>query len=631
MEIFCLDSYRTFDNPKKPPLGERYKLEDTNGVGIDKILDRKVSQYMRTRVLLLAEDVLVPYASLQMQKKNCDEVIVVDPTGRPLGIVTDEDILSKIGQAFAKPQNTRLDDLMVFPLITINLGSSLREALALMKKHKIRKLAVVSDNGTVVGMIFQETISDLIRTSIARKQPVTSTFKAVLWNLGSVLQFAGILIIIPAMVATLLNETEVAPGIFLSSVLLLISGFLLNSYGDRHPLNLRGMSVLVFSSLVILVLSGSIPYMYLSPYDTTDPIELFSNSIFSSSASFTTAGITLFDTPEDLPQSFTFYRGFSQFVGGLSFIYLIITAFYPENQLHSMRGFISGETPRLRELFATITIIFSIYLIIMAALLWYFGSENIIDNFSLAMSTLSTGGFLPDSQILSKIKIEGETVLIAGMILGTLPFGFHYGFIRKKFLSVKLSEEVLLYFGVLAVGITLFVLIAQGNVFDEAFTAIATSTTAGFQIVDMSKLDVAPKSLLTMLMLIGGCGFSTAGGVKLYRIIGIVKLKSLFSKQGWKKASSEQKHDFLSMLLVFSLYPTVPLLGAMYLSSEGYDFYESYFETIGAITTAGLGSGILGPDLDPAGKIIASFLMILGRLEIIIIIFMFVPKFIKNR
>ncbi|MEJ2260389.1 MAG: potassium transporter TrkG, partial [Nitrosopumilaceae archaeon] len=455
-----------------------------------------------------------------------------------------------------------------------------------------------------------------------------STFSAVLWNLGSVLSFAGVLMIIPAILSTALGETDVATGIFLMVTLFLISGFLLNSYGSKHPLNLRAMSILVFSSFVILVLFGTIPYLYISPYDSEDPIDIFSDSLFSSSAAFTTAGVTLFDTPEDLPQSFTFYRGFSQFVGGLSFIYLIMTAFYPEEKLHSMHGFISGQTPRLKELFGTITIVFSIYAVIIASLLFYFGSENIIDNFSLAMSTLSTGGFLPDSQIFSKIGMGGEFVLIAGMILGTLPFAFHYGFVRKKFLSAKLSREVLVYLGLLAAGLAIFVLATQGNIFEDAFTVIATSTTAGFQVVDMSTLAVSPKIILTMLMLIGGCGFSTAGGIKIFRLIDLSSMKELFSRKKWSEASTDRKNDVISILVVIFLYPTIPLLGALYLSTEGFDFYDSYFETIGAITTAGLGSGILGPSLDPLGKIIASFLMILGRLEIIIIIFMFIPKFV---
>jgi trk system potassium uptake protein len=595
---------------------------------LDKLLERNVSRYMSSRILLLDEAMVLSQATAKMQKKNCNEIIVINKLAQPLGIVTGNDILRRVGEQFTKPQTTRLDDVMTFPLVTIKHNENLRQALEKMRRNKIRKLAVTSDFGSVIGILFSETIANLIRNSISKKTPAASTFSAVLWNLGSVLSFAGVLMIIPAILSTALGETDVATGIFLMVTLFLISGFLLNSYGSKHPLNLRAMSVLVFSSFVILVLFGTIPYLYISPYDSEDPIDIFSDSFFSSSAAFTTAGVTLFDTPEDLPQSFTFYRGFSQFVGGLSFIYLIMTAFYPEEKLHSMHGFISGQTPRLKELFGTITIVFSIYAVIIASLLFYFGSENIIDNFSLAMSTLSTGGFLPDSQIFSKIGMGGEFVLIAGMILGTLPFAFHYGFVRKKFLSAKLSREVLVYLGLLAAGLAIFVLATQGNIFEDAFTVIATSTTAGFQVVDMSTLAVSPKIILTMLMLIGGCGFSTAGGIKIFRLIDLSSMKELFSRKKWSKASTDRKNDVISILIVIFLYPTIPLLGALYLSTEGFDFYDSYFETIGAITTAGLGSGILGPSLDPLGKIIASFLMILGRLEIIIIIFMFIPKFV---
>jgi len=595
------------------------------------LLQRKVSEYMSTNVLLLKENIMLNQATSQMQRKNCDEIIVTDKFSRPLGIITDEDILKKLSEQFVKPFTTRVDDVMTFPLITINHKDTLQKALDLMRKNKKRKLAVTSDYGNVIGIIFQRTIADLIRNSISVKKPITSTFSGVLWNLGSVLQFAGILMFIPSILSTVLGETDVATGIFLMSTLLLISGFLLNSYGNRQPLNLRGMSILVFSSFVILVLFGSIPYLYITPYGDQSLAENLASSIFSSSAAFTTSGISLFSTPEDLPQSFTFYRGFSQFVGGLSFIYLIMTAFYPEEKLHSMHGFISGQTPKLKELFGTITIIFSIYVVIIAILLYYFGSENIIDNFSLAMSTLSTGGFLPDSQIFSKIGFGGDFVLIAGMILGTLPFAFHYGFVRKKFLSAKLSSETLLYLGILAIGVALFVLAAQGDVFEDSFTIIAASTTAGFQIVDLSTLEALPKLILTIMMVVGGCGFSTAGGIKIFRLIDIFKMRNLFSRKQWSIALPAKKNEFLSILAVIILFPTIPILGALYLSSEGYDFYDSYFETIGAITTAGLGSGILGPHLDPVGKIIASFLMILGRLEIIIIVFMFIPKFVNVR
>jgi trk system potassium uptake protein TrkH len=103
-------------------------------------------------------------------------------------------------------------------------------------------------------------------------------------------------------------------------------------------------------SLFLLTLFGTTPYLYISTPDLA-PTEAFSNAFFSSAAGFTTGGISLFDEPENLPQSFTFYRSFTQLVGGMSFIYLVITAFYPESKLRSMRGFISGRTLHMRELF----------------------------------------------------------------------------------------------------------------------------------------------------------------------------------------------------------------------------------------------------------------------------------------
>lgn len=594
------------------------------------ILRYKVSQYMKRTITIMHESSLIPSACAQMQKHRSDEIIVTNSIGEPVGIVTDEDILRKVGEQHARSSRTRIEDIMSFPLVSIHHNYSLKDALDKMRKNRIRKLAVLSDSNIVIGLIFQHTIVELIQGSIVRnKKP--SSVKSILWNLGSVTQFAGLLMLIPALVSTFMLEVQVAAGIFMMATTLLALGFSLNSYGEKYPLSLRAMTILVFSSFVILVLVGTIPYMYISPYGEMSFVDEFSNSLFSSSAAFTTAGISLFATPETLPQSFTFFRGFTQFVGGLSFIYLIMTAFYPESKLHNMRGLISGATPNLRELFATITIVFSIYTVIIASMFWMFGSENMIDNFSLAFSTLSTGGFLPNSNMFSEIELGGEIVLIVGMILGTLPFGFHYGLVRTKFLSVKIGREVTIYLLMLSGAIILFSVLYGADSMSNVITVVATSTTAGFQVVDMSMLDATPKIFLTLLMIIGGCGFSTAGGIKIFRILNLYDLRKLFSSSGWKKAFADDKNEFVTTLMIFALFPTLPLVGALYLSSEGYDFYDSYFETIGAITTAGLGSGILGIDLDPAGKVIASFLMILGRLEIILVISMFVPKLIRQK
>jgi len=576
---------------------------------------------MSVNLLVLDELIKMPLACKLMNEKHKDEIIVRDKTGKPTGIVTDEDILKNIGESHIRSSRTTLGDIMQFPLVGIKHDESLEHALDIMTKKKIRKLVVYSDDEEIIGMIYLDVIHNVVRPIVVN--PKHTAFRSILWNLATVLQFAGVLMIIPSLLSTLLGETHVATGIFLMSTTLLISGFLLNSYGERHNLGLRGMAILVLSSFMILVLFGTIPYLYLNPYHSESFVDLFSNSFFSSTAGFTTAGISLFAKPETLPQSFTFFRGFSQFVGGLSFIYLIMTAFYPEKKLNSMRGFISGEIPKLRELFSTITIVFTIYVLIIAGFLFYLGERNFIDDISIAMSSLSTGGFVPNSDILSTLTPPEYVVLLVGMILGSLPFGFHYGFIRTKFLSIKITREVGVYFVVLVTGIVLFVSF-DASTPDSVFTVVSASTTTGFQIIDLGTLNPFQMTLLAFLMIIGGCGFSTAGGLKIFRLIPLFNLKKFIKKS--KTLTENNKKEIVTSLVLLLLLPSIPLVVALHLSSLGNDFYGSYFEAIGAITTAGMGTGIINIDLDAFTKILVSFLMILGRLEVLVLIYIFLPK-----
>jgi len=596
---------------------------------IPNLLDRKVSRHMSSTFLKLLDSTYLPLACDMMQKNNKDEIIVVADNEDPIGIVTDQDILEKIGEEHVNPNKTRLDDIMTFPLISVKHNDTLLNALKIMRDNKLKKLAVIGNDNKITGMIFRNTITNLIHQKISSTSSTNYSLRAILWNLGTVTQFAGILMIIPSLLATFLNETIVATGIFLMSALLLVAGFFLNTYGYKHPLNLRGTAVMVFASFFILVLFGTIPYLYVSPYGEIPFEDLLANSFFSSASSFTTAGITLFSTPEDLPDSFTFYRSFSQFVGGLSFIYLIMTAFYPENKLMTMRGFISGQIPKLRELFTTITIVFSIYATIIALMMFYLGERNIIDDFSIALSILSTGGFMPDSAIIDTLTIPEYFVLMVGMILGTLPFGFHYAFVRKKFMSVKLTSEVGIYFIILASAIVLFIILTDIPEIDSIFTIVAASTTTGVQITSLTDIESAPMFLLFLVMLIGGCGFSTAGGIKIFRLQQIYQFRKYFKKDEWLKIPLHDKKEIWIALILLVLFPAVPVPVAYHLNTQGYDFSDSYFESIGAITTAGLGVGIIDMDLDAFSKILVGFLMILGRLEIILLAYIFVPKLIS--
>jgi trk system potassium uptake protein TrkH len=578
-------------------------------------------------VLILRPETQTREAARMLRRYETDDIIVTDKNNIPMGIVTDEDILRKVSDVTVYAEVTTLKEIMSTPLITINEKATLQDALHKMRDQDIRKLPVISKKNKVVGMIYQTTIANVIRNATATTPRLLSPpVKAVLGNLGFVLQFAGVLLLVPALVATFLDDTVIATGIYLTTVLLLITGFFLNSYGEKSSLNLQQASILVFASLFLLSLFGTIPYLYVFPSDESSA-EVFANAFFSSAAGFTTGGISLFDEPEKLSQSFTFFRSYTQLVGGMSFIYLVITAFYPESKLQSMRGFISGRTLHMKELFLTITIIFSIYIVIVATLLYFLGERDILDNFSLAMSTLSTGGFIPTSTILEDLKWEEHIVLMGAMILGALPFTFHYAFVRKKFLSPKLGKEVLTYFAILGSATVLFVAVSGLDPLESVFYSVSASTTAGLQQESLAGLSGGAHTILIILMFIGGCGFSTAGGLKIFRLFHLKDVRALFSKIKRSELSDQAKKEVISTIIIIALFPTIAAITGLHLANiEDVPFQDAFFEAVGVITTGGLSAGVIDTETDAATKIVLGFLMIFGRLEIIAIIYIFVPR-----
>ncbi|ARS64338.1 Inosine-5'-monophosphate dehydrogenase [Candidatus Nitrosomarinus catalina] len=591
------------------------------------VLSKNVTEYMDKDVLMLDLKTLTREAATMLRSYETDDIVVINAEKFPVGIVTDEDILSKVSDATVYAESTTLEQIMSKPLITINEKSTLQDALHIMRDNNVRKLPVVSKKNQVLGMILQSTIANIIRNATATTPRLLSPpVKAVLGNLGFVLQFAGVLLLVPAVVATLLEDTVTASGIYLTTVLLLVTGFFLNSYGEKSSLNLQQASILVFSSLFLLSLFGTIPYLYVFQTEETST-QVFADAFFSSAAGFTTGGISLFDEPEKLTQSFTFFRSYTQLVGGMSFIYLVITAFYPESKLQAMRGFISGKTLHMKELFLTITVIFAIYIVIVAFLLYLFGERNIIDNFSLAMSTLSTGGFTPTSTILDGLLWQEHIVLMGAMILGALPFTFHYAFVRKKFLSPKLGKEVLAYFAILGGATLVFASVSGLDPMQSAFYSVSASSTAGLQMESLAGLSGGAHSILIILMFIGGCGFSTAGGLKIFRLFHLKDIKSFISKVGRSKLSDQSKKEIISTLIILALFPTISAITGAHLSAiENVPFQDAFFEAAGIITTGGLSAGVIDKDTDPATMIVLGFLMIFGRLEIIAIIYIFVPR-----
>ena len=161
----------------------------------------------------------------------------------------------------------------------------------------------------------------------------------------------------------------------------------------------------------------------------------------------------------------------------------------------------------------------------------------------------------------------------------------------------------------------------------SAFYSVSASTTAGLQQESLAGLSGGAHSILIILMFIGGCGFSTAGGLKIFRLFHLKNAKAFLSKAKRAELPHQAKKEVISTLIILALFPIISTITGAHLAViEEVPFQDAFFEAAGVITTGGLSAGVIDIDTDPATKIILGFLMIFGRLEIIAIIYIFVPK-----
>ncbi|HSF51885.1 MAG TPA: potassium transporter TrkG [Nitrososphaeraceae archaeon] len=437
----------------------------------------------------------------------------------------------------------------------------------------------------------------------------------------------------------------------------------------------------------MLSLFGSLPYMYVNPFwPGIDLFSLFANSFLESSSGFTTTGLSTIIHPEDLSDSFSFYRSYTLWVGGLSFVYLVMALYYPETKLAGIMHLLGGGILRFKQLLSTISVIFAIYTAIIALLIFFFGHVNVLNSISLGFATLSSGGFVPTSTILNVENPFTLIVIMGGMIIAALPFAFHFGIFSKNVEATKELKEVLLFIILLIFFIFLFIFIessySEKEWITSMFHVISASTTTGFQFIDLSHLSIYGKILLIVVMLVGGTAFSTAGGIKIARLLLIFeklinnkKYASTFNEknapslppiisataiqfrkriqQSFKSynqgkevekinkqmtcevpldkykfniLSDKAFREALFVVVLFILFTVITALCIYYLDRNNHSFINTVFETASTISNTGLSAGITTMDLDSVSKMILSFNMIMGRFEIIAILYIFISK-----
>lgn len=159
------------------------------------------------------------------------------------------------------------------------------------------------------------------------------------------------------------------------------------------------------------------------------------------------------------------------------------------------------------------------------------------------------------------------------------------------------------------------------------FYTISAGTTAGLQLDSLDDLSGLSQTILVILMFIGGCGFSTAGGIKIFRFLQLRNIGKAFRAASRKELTIENKKEITTSLIIIALFPIIATVVAFHLVDiTGAEFNDAFLEATGIITTGGLWADVITTDINPTTKIVLSFLMIFGRLEIIAILYIFIPK-----
>ena len=658
-------------------------------------LERPLSSYIHTQFVTADENSSVAEAVKILQPKNVEIILVTSFSdgGKYVGIVTDSDILEKVVMKGEDSDLISTKSIMTSPIITLPSSSTVREAIQLMRTHKIKHLPVTDSTNkeNIIGTVTQEYLAEVIRISVIEKtfrgyrKVIREHYKPIFANVAIILQFAGLLMVVPALLGTVLGEWQSSIGIYLAFVGMSLTGYILNTLGEKSPLNLKQSSIVVVLSFVLLSLFGSLPYMYINPFwDDIDFFSLFASSFLESTSGFTTTGISTITHPEDLPDSFSFYRSFTEWVGGLSFVYLVMALYYPETKLAGMKSLMSSGILRFKQLLTTISIIFVIYAIIIVLLLFFLGHTDLLNSISLAFATLTSGGFIPTATVLTLENPITLIVIMGGMILAALPFAFHFGIFSKEIEATREVKEILIYITIIACAIFLFMFIeksfSEKEWLSSVFHVISASTTTGFQFIDLSLLSVNGKILLIVIMLIGGTAFSTAGGIKIARLMLIIekiihkkkhasttlmnknnhatipsfisataiqfrrRIKPIsnlhIAKENNKQMNCEvplDKYKFnilsdkafkeaLFVIVLYILFTFITAICIYYIANNSPSFIDAVFETASTISNTGFSTGITTMNLDSISKLILSFNMIMGRFEIIAILYIFISK-----
>jgi len=460
--------------------------------------------------------------------------------------------------------------------------------------------------------------------------------------------------LLPPIAIDMFYQEDAALAFFYSYLLLLSVGFVLYLpvRNKRNDLRLRDGFVVVVMFWLVLGAAGAIPFYLYQNLDIS-----VVDALFESVSGLTTTGATVLVGLDNLPHSILFYRQELQWLGGMGIIVLAV-AVMPMLGIGGMQLYKAEApgpvkdnklTPRIAE---TAKALWYIYfgLTLVCAIAYWLAGMSLFDAVGHSFSTIAIGGFSTHDASLGYFDSQAiEIIAIIFMFLGAVNFALHFSVVRSKNLMVYLRDsEFKLYASLLIIvsGLSIYTLYTQSIYHDlptavrEAiFQTVSIATTSGFVTSDYASWPVFIPVLLLFSSFVGGCAGSTGGGMKVVRVLlllkqgqrEIMRLIHPNAQVTVKVGKTPVKNSIIDAVWgFFAAYVALFALMMLVLMFNGLDQITAFSAVAATINNLGPGLGEVSANyasLSDFNKLLLCFSMFLGRLEIFTLLVILTPAF----
>ena len=468
--------------------------------------------------------------------------------------------------------------------------------------------------------------------------------------IGRLLLLEAMLMVLPLGVSFIYGETLKYKGTYFGVIMLLIAIGLGLSLKNPKNMSIQGREgfVIVALSWILMSAFGALPFVI------TGEIPSFIDAFFETVSGFTTTGSSIITDLSVISRSNLFWRSFTHLVGGMGVLVLVLAIFpkHSPGSVHVMKAEVPGPTfgKLVSKLSTTARVLYKIYLVmtLVMIILLMLGGLDWFESSLLAFGTAGTGGFgARNGSILPYNSAYVDIVLAVGMLVFGVNFNIYYFILIGKVKEALSNEELKYYLIIVGAAVALiFINISttyksMGHALrDIFFTVSSVITTTGFSTADFGKWPVFSQTVLLLLMFFGACAGSTAGGLKISRVIMMAKMfvaeiKQMISpnrvvsiKYEHKPLDSKVKKGVANYFIVYIGIFTVLLL---VVSMTTDDFLTAFSAVAATFNNIGPGLGKVGPafsfaDMTDVSKIFLSFGMLAGRLELFPMLILFAPE-----